>query len=88
MTVFWKIVIFLVYMYYTHPSYRTGIVGKSCAYYIRIFAVLFKQVVSMYCRYVEAKKDRVTAIFSTVFRDDDDVIIGKVFMQVCSLFLD
>jgi len=34
------------------------------------------------CSYVEAKKDRVTAIFSTVFRDDDDVIIGKVFMQV------
>ena len=31
---------------------------------------------------MEAKKDRVTAIFSTVFRDDDDVIIGKVFMQV------
>jgi actin related protein 2/3 complex subunit 2 len=31
--------------------------------------------------YVEAKKDRVTAIFSTVFRDDDDVVIGKVFMQ-------
>ena len=37
----------------------------------------------MWCSYVEAKKDRVTAIFSTVFRDDDDVIIGKVFMQVC-----
>ncbi|ESO08765.1 hypothetical protein HELRODRAFT_186765 [Helobdella robusta] len=31
--------------------------------------------------YVEAKKDRVTVIFSTVFRDVDDVIIGKVFMQ-------
>jgi actin related protein 2/3 complex subunit 2 len=31
--------------------------------------------------YVEAKKDRVTAIFSTVFKDDDDVVIGKVFMQ-------
>lgn len=31
--------------------------------------------------YVEAKKDRVTVIFSTVFRDADDVIIGKVFMQ-------
>jgi len=31
--------------------------------------------------YVEAKKDRVTVIFSTVFKDDDDVIIGKVFMQ-------
>ena len=32
--------------------------------------------------YVEAKADRVTVIFSTVFKDDDDVIIGKVFMQV------
>ncbi|XP_028398907.1 actin-related protein 2/3 complex subunit 2-like [Dendronephthya gigantea] len=31
--------------------------------------------------YVGAKADRVTVIFSTVFRDDDDVIIGKVFMQ-------
>ena len=32
-------------------------------------------------RYVSAQKDRVTVIFSTVFMDDDDVIIGKVFMQ-------
>nr|ABL85458.1 actin related protein 2/3 complex subunit 2 [Suberites domuncula] len=31
--------------------------------------------------YVSAQKDRVTVIFSTVFTDDDDVIIGKVFMQ-------
>ncbi|XP_003383121.1 PREDICTED: actin-related protein 2/3 complex subunit 2-like [Amphimedon queenslandica] len=31
--------------------------------------------------YVSAQKDRVTVIFSTVFMDDDDVIIGKVFMQ-------
>ena len=26
-------------MYYTHPSYQTSIVGKNCAYYIRIFTV-------------------------------------------------
>lgn len=32
-------------------------------------------------RYVEAKSDRVTVVFSTVFREDDDVVIGKVFMQ-------
>ena len=32
-------------------------------------------------RYVESKKDRVTVVFSTVFKDDDDVVIGKVFMQ-------
>ena len=31
--------------------------------------------------YVSAQKDRVTVIFSTIFTDDDDVIIGKVFMQ-------
>ena len=31
--------------------------------------------------YVEAKDDRCTVIFSTVFKDADDVIIGKVFMQ-------
>ena len=32
-------------------------------------------------RYVSAGKDRVTVIFSTIFTDDDDVVIGKVFMQ-------
>lgn len=32
-------------------------------------------------RYVEAKADRVTVVFSTIFRDEDDVVIGKVFMQ-------
>lgn len=31
--------------------------------------------------YVEAKADRVTVVFSTVFKDPDDVIIGKIFMQ-------
>lgn len=31
--------------------------------------------------YVEAKADRVTVVFSTIFKDDDDVILGKVFMQ-------
>lgn len=32
--------------------------------------------------FVEAKADRVTVIFSTVFKDPDDVIIGKLFLQV------
>ncbi|XP_031575057.1 actin-related protein 2/3 complex subunit 2-like [Actinia tenebrosa] len=31
--------------------------------------------------YIQAQEDRVTVVFSTVFKDDDDVIIGKVFMQ-------
>nr|CAG4651897.1 EOG090X07NU [Triops cancriformis] len=31
--------------------------------------------------YVEAKEDRVTVVFSTVFRDEDDIILGKVFLQ-------
>ena len=40
----------------------------------------------LYFRYVDAQKDRVTVIFSTVFKDDDDIVIGKVFMQVILLF--
>lgn len=32
--------------------------------------------------YVQALPDRVVVIFSTVFKDADDVIIGKVFLQV------
>jgi len=31
--------------------------------------------------YIEARPDRVTVVFSTIFRDPDDVVIGKVFMQ-------
>ena len=31
--------------------------------------------------YVQASSDRVTVIFSTVFSDPDDVVIGKIFMQ-------
>jgi len=31
--------------------------------------------------YVEAKQDRVTVVFSTVFKDASDVTFGKVFMQ-------
>ena len=43
-----------------------------------LWIVIFEK----YDRYVQAQDDRVTVIFSTVFKDDDDVIIGKVFMQV------
>ncbi|KHN75364.1 putative actin-related protein 2/3 complex subunit 2 [Toxocara canis] len=31
--------------------------------------------------YIEAKADRVTVIFSTIFRDPEDIIIGKLFLQ-------
>ena len=31
--------------------------------------------------YIEAKADRVTVVFSTIFKDDDDIILGKVFLQ-------
>ena len=32
--------------------------------------------------YIKASHDRVTVIFSTVFRDETDRIFGKVFLQV------
>jgi actin related protein 2/3 complex subunit 2 len=36
--------------------------------------------------YVQASPDRVTVIFSTVFREETDRIFGKVFLQVCVLY--
>lgn len=32
--------------------------------------------------YIKASHDRVTVIFSTIFRDETDRIFGKVFLQV------
>ena len=32
--------------------------------------------------YVQASADRVTVIFSTIFREETDRIFGKVFLQV------
>lgn len=46
------------------------------------FCLPNSELVEFLCRYVDAQKDRVTVIFSTVFKDDSDVVIGKVFMQV------
>ncbi|KAL5258905.1 hypothetical protein ACHWQZ_G009391 [Mnemiopsis leidyi] len=31
--------------------------------------------------YISAQTDRVTVIFSTLFKDPDDIVIGKVFLQ-------
>jgi hypothetical protein len=35
--------------------------------------------------YIQAAHDRVTVIFSTVFREETDRVIGKVFLQVRNL---
>jgi actin related protein 2/3 complex subunit 2 len=35
--------------------------------------------------FIQAAPDRVTVIFSTVFREETDRIIGKVFLQVRDL---
>ena len=37
--------------------------------------------------YVDASSDRVIVIFSTVFKDPDDNIIGRVFMEVRSILI-
>ena len=34
--------------------------------------------------FIKAQHDRVTVIFSTVFKEETDRIFGKVFLQVCS----
>jgi actin related protein 2/3 complex, subunit 2 len=37
--------------------------------------------------YIKASHDRVTVIFSTIFRDETDRIFGKVFLQVRLMFM-
>ena len=45
MKLFWKIMRFLVYLYYTQPFYRTSTFGQNHAYYIRIFTVLLTECI-------------------------------------------
>lgn len=35
--------------------------------------------------YIQASHDRVTVIFSTVFKEEADRVYGKVFLQVCAV---
>jgi len=37
--------------------------------------------------YVQASHDRVTVIFSTMFREEMDRVIGKVFLQVIEYYI-
>ena len=67
------IVCFCNYQYFTMWSYCIAFSKIHNNYYECIY-LLF--------RYVNAMSDRVTVIFSTVFQDYSDIVIGKVFMQV------
>lgn len=63
----------------TH-DWLSGSVQRS--WWVRLYVKGRAMIYFFPRRYVDARKDRVTVIFSTVFKDDDDIIIGKVFMQV------
>ena len=61
---------------------------RACLSVLLYFKSLkYKICISFDFRYVAAQKDRVTVIFSTVFKDADDIIIGKVFLQVPYWFM-
>lgn len=48
---------------------------------IVIIIIIINCFVNFKSRYVEAKSDRVTVVFSTIFKDEDDMVIGKLFLQ-------
>lgn len=57
---------------------------RQCEKFILYIYILWLILMhSMYVnfRYVEAKSDRVTVVFSTIFKDEDDMVIGKLFLQ-------
>lgn len=73
---------------------KAGLLKRNCfaSVFEKYFAFLeaeqtsgSKQAVIHYrddeTMYVAAQKDRVTVIFSTVFKSDEDIVIGKLFMQ-------
>lgn len=37
--------------------------------------------------YIQASTDRVTVVFSTIFREETDRIFGKVFLQVRQIII-
>ena len=49
---------------------------KRCLFLLLFYWYMFN------FRFIEAKADRVTVIFSTLFKDPDDIVIGKLFLQV------
>jgi len=38
-------------------------------------------VFALFGRYVEARSDRVTVVFGTIFKDKSDMVLGTIFMQ-------
>jgi hypothetical protein len=49
---------------------------------LMLLLVVSETFLSIVFRYVNAKEDRVTVIFNTLFKGDDDIVIGKIFLQV------
>ncbi|VDP28009.1 unnamed protein product [Soboliphyme baturini] len=78
---------------YTELVHKAGLLKRNC--FASVFEKYFdfqekgelghKRAVIHYrddeTMYVEARSDRVTVIFSITFKDADDVVIGKLFMQ-------
>ena len=46
----------------------------------KVMAIHFREEEAIY---IKASYDKVTVIFSTIFREETDRIFGKVFLQVC-----
>ncbi|KAI8439639.1 hypothetical protein MSG28_013353 [Choristoneura fumiferana] len=62
---------------------KVGLLKRNCfaSVFERYFRLQEDGDVPRREQYVEAQEDRVTVVFSTVFRHEDDMVIGKVFMQ-------
>ena len=64
---------------YTRESAPEGLAESG-----EVMAIHYREEEAIY---IKASHDRVTVIFSTIFREETDRIFGKVFLQV-SMFLD
>jgi len=74
-------------------AHKVGLLKRNC--FASVFEMYFdfkekgesgnKRAVINYRKdetlYIEAQSDRVTVVFSTIFHDEDDVVLSKIFMQ-------
>ncbi|CAB4061108.1 ARPC2 [Lepeophtheirus salmonis] len=60
-----------------HPPREEGY-DVTVVFYINASIVRYRDDETMW---IEAKSDRVTVVFSTVLKDDDDIVIGKILFS-------
>jgi len=70
-------------MYYTHPSHQTSIVGKNCAYYIRIFYGIVVKATAVSRNCIESSICQLTVIVIRWLLAMQSAVLAMRIPSVC-----